>query len=1303
MEGGNEQSVQSHVVGGDLLLALALGRARAESLSEATRTAIAIDTPVTRALRHAASVDGLAHLALVGPPGSGKSFAARMADRLGLASIELHSPAASGSEDVAREAVLALRARRRLLITARPDDLADWTERDDLDDDLHALLRAIRDQCGAREEWPIESGGGVGVLDLSYAAVARAAVLQEMLRRASSLALGDPRDVARETASVALRDRNLCAWVCACALDAERRMGPLTIKDLWRFVAALACGARPARGRGPFDLADSVPGRLLRHEYMSQRLRAEAEALNTVDEALAERVGFTGLIADLRCSEPESLAAQSAMVTHPPPGLAYPSASHRGAPKRASEPDLGGTQALPEVLRDALSQAIVLRAGPSDLGATLGRPLKFVTDAECGAVSPNPLMRRSMDGDWVPALRLHLDGRAMILLPRDVEALTALAAKADQRAFAAHPLVAPWREQTADQTVESNHLSIAESPESVSMKNPDRTGTLEHLAIPAEEGEDLPSGRPLSLLNALGTRGLLDASVVEGGAFRVSSPADLAATTTLRGPIEHVARWTTNERVLLGEVLRAFTEARAALIRACDPSPAASAWRASLTLERGSLPMVSHEAVRHYLSSYVALLSAAAAAGGDAIDHALMLDVAFSDEPRRRARLLPLHPLMVARSTSAEKAGARLPPVIAIQSLRTIALYAEGEPGFYHGAPERWPPIEAQRGALRQALRAWLREAPERARVEVDLIDARFVAPLVCEVTRCVADHARSIPARRASAQVRPLASSTMEADFTAVPSAALPAQADVAVAIDPSVRLVSEAREGAFVFAVIPAPHAGRRASAPEEGSPEMNAYVSALAAARIDARPPRLESGPPPSSRWTAAVCWSGAPIIEGEAAEGWRVTLLDGSWASAFEERPAALSPAETHPGDSPVAPPRSAPSAASPGPLPSPVHAEPRAALEAPLDRADSTSSPTRRGPLSSDAEPEGAAPSSSGAAKGLRWPREELRAHVASSLGRRAPDDDVALVAEIIRDTVSSRRAPLRHVVHREVARCIGPICEGDATELVERTIEDLVDLGDLVARRSSEHGPYLIELASSAVVSLRDSSRALILGRAEATLSEDVRAGVTCIGSLRMVDLAKAPGAREELRFHGAVEIPWQDWARAPAHPSPDEALNAQRDLHRFSADLSEYDVFDPVTPRRYYRGRIRRGELDRVLARDRWAVASRESSFDRRDWRIFHRTESGVMSASVEHARFVELAAACAARAGERHRFLASEGAGVVRVYFPPPRWLARLLALGQPAEPDGALIARRIPDDLRGDVLDALRRGLWCEVVSS
>ncbi len=115
-----------------MLLSLALGEARAETLTDQERTSIAIETTVTRALRWATSVDGVRHLALVGPPGAGKTFAAQLAERHGVLRLELPSADAATAGTVERTIVAALREDRRLLLTARLDDLSTWAARDDL-------------------------------------------------------------------------------------------------------------------------------------------------------------------------------------------------------------------------------------------------------------------------------------------------------------------------------------------------------------------------------------------------------------------------------------------------------------------------------------------------------------------------------------------------------------------------------------------------------------------------------------------------------------------------------------------------------------------------------------------------------------------------------------------------------------------------------------------------------------------------------------------------------------------------------------------------------------------------------------------------------------------------------------------------------------------------------------------------------------------------------------------------------------------------------------------------------------------
>lgn len=1279
--------------GGDLLLSLALGEAHAERLTEKERASIAIETPLTRALRWATSGDGARHLALVGPPGTGKTFAVRTADRYGMVGFELPSAGAANAGEIADGIVAALRENHRLLITARPDDLRTWAARADLNGALAAVLQEVGDAARTRDERPPLTTRSIDVFDLSFAVTLHGDVLDELLRRAASLALGPPRDAAREAASSAVRNGNVRAWARACAREAERRVGPLTIAELWRFVATLACGARPARDRTRFDLADSVAARLLRHDFASEALRAFARRTGTTrEEALAAHAGFDGAPEDVYCSDPQSLAGQSAVFLVEPPSLDTAQDDYRGLLTRV----MGGAHVSAEAaLSAALAGSLMTlatvgaRRAPSS-GGTEGPEEASAPAIQVSAGAPNPLMRRAFGDAWTAALLVRCGDRSLVLGARTYEAIRDLAARGGPDAVARHPDVAAWCRAAPLSLEQHARESPPEARIEAAQDSAKDRGINAGGAVPNWRDSSF-ARHPLGLLFALSARGTFDDMVTDGGAFRVASPADLALMSpALSSHPEHVERWRAEDLRALGAPVREFIDARAGLIDMLagrrSPSNGSRALDACLSLAlKPATETLSSASFERYLSTYAALMEAAIAAGGEVLDRALMLDIAYCPtDGQRRARLIPLHPLMVARHGLPEDQAADvLPPVIAMSHHRIFALYAEGEPGFYHGELERWPTIAEQRGAVRDASRAWLQRASEAPRLDVDLIDARFAPLLVAEIASCVAEHTRDRRATPPVVRARTLASSLPRAAWLALMT---DVEMDgVSVTCDPSVRSTAEARRDAFVFAVLPAPHGGRRPGLAGDRRPLATAsYLRALDAARIDARPHRLEHSTEPAISCAAFISWSGSALDDGHKTGQWRLTLRDDL--------------------ASPLMPTDQASHGVAPSAQQSSVGQEPIA----PGMRTEPDIAPPSERARESDEHKENGAPPGSDQATApdgrRRWTRQALREQVARALGRPPYASDEALVADVVRDVVSARRCPLRHVVVREVVESVGSLIEhGDPPGVVSRTVDTLVDLGDLVARRSSERGPYLLELASAAFVELRGATRTILLGRAEAALSDQGRASVVTAGSLRALDLVKSRDALEELRFRGASEIAWDDWVRVPQYGGPDDALGQQTELKPFQGKLEDYDAFEPTTPPNYYRGRFRRGQLERVLERDRWAVATRDASFGAKERRLFRRADGAIMSVELEDlARFIELAAACAARAAAGGRFMATEDGRTMRLYFPPPRWLARVLAMGQPVDPGDALVAWRIPAELLEDVRSALRRGLWCDVVS-
>lgn len=1283
---------------------LAAGAATAEALSDQERASIAVETPLTRALRWASAVDGIQHLAVVGPRGTGKTFAVQMAPRFGFLGFDLPRADAPETTDIERRLHEALREGRRILLAVRPEDLAAWIARSDLSSPVATMLEHVIKGTGARQEWAVTPGASLAVLDMNCVVTARAEVVQELVRRAASLVLRGPLDAAREAASIALRSASVRAWACACALEAEGHLGPLSISDLWRFVAHLASGGRGPHGQTRFDLAESVASRLLGHEFMSERLREFAHRQTDASlEALAAHAGFEGRSEDLFCSDPARLRGQSAIFLADLSSLeAHPDDYDALVSHLAAGGIQSATAALPPALAHLLRGFAPVRALRSPRPSGMSEKLEnYSATATIALAWPNPFTRRAVGGACAPSLCVQGGERTVLLAARDYHALVSLAARGALAEVARHPVILAWRGLAEDTPAIAPAAQELEAPVLVENSKPRvRARGVEPSEL-IKSGGTAHAWRPMGLLLALSERGALDAAIRECGAFRVASPADLATHTSNISTTEHVDRIEAEDRAILGDSLREFLAVRSDFVVACARLAAglgsddASALAASTLLEVAPEAASQADAVvRRYADAYAALVETAVAVGGDSLERVLMLDVAYSvGGGQRRARLMPLHPLMAVRACCGSANDGGLPPVIALRHGRVIALFEEGEPGFYQSGSERWPSVIEQRDALTRAVHVWLARDAIAAPLQVDLVDALFTAPLVATISAAVADHVRGRDLPGAAVHIRALATSSKVAARMPPPSCATTSGPTISVSCDPSVRSSAEAQEGALVFLVAPAPHGGRQPQAgPDNGSPAEVSYERALAAVGVNGRPHRLDASTEPTVAYSALISWAPDPAAQSAAGLSgrWRLTLrgdLPSSAPVRSIDRPtspvAAVQPTSASPP--PVAPPREEPPAVAP----------PRAA------RARPAPEPPRQGTATEDAPAVSVAPSIEVPRR--RWTREELKGEAARACGRRSVGSDEAMVADLVRDTVFGRRAPLRHAVIRDVVECAGPLLgAGDPADVVARAVEALVDLGDLVARRSGARGPYLLEPASAAFVNLRDTRRLMLLGRGESTLSDEVRAAVVTSGRLRMIDVALAPEARDELRFHGAAELSWGEWSRVPRPSTPDEALRSVGDLSRFAGDVAEFDAFDPTTAPAYYRGRFRAAILEQVLSRESWAVASHDADFDAKDYRLFRRADGVTSSAAIDRSRFVELAAACAARAAGGRRFLARAGGGSIRLYFPPPRWLSRLLALGTEVDPGDALVAWRLPGDLEGEVRDAIRRGLWCEVVS-
>ncbi len=337
-----------------------------------------------------------------------------------------------------------------------------------------------------------------------------------------------------------------------------------------------------------------------------------------------------------------------------------------------------------------------------------------------------------------------------------------------------------------------------------------------------------------------------------------------------------------------------------------------------------------------------------------------------------------------------------------------------------------------------------------------------------------------------------------------------------------------------------------------------------------------------------------------------------------------------------------------------------------------------------------------------------WPSDQLRRAVEEAAGASGVDDS-SLACAMIRRVVAYRRAPLRHHLLAEVRDLIAPVLHNlsAAADLVDNEIQALVDLGDLVERREGDRAQLRIQASSACVLRIGGPrGRLVLLGRAEDALPKRLLEMVRCAGRLRAIDAgARVDEVENELRFFQIAPVDFDSWAQLPDEVKAPQLLQGMSPAEVVKPDaLPSCDVFEPLTPPSFYVGRFVRGSLLKVLERDGWAAARSKEEFAPSRYFLFRLVEGKITRCEVkDRSSFLRLAAACAARSSGGRRFLARREAGTLRLYFPPPMWLARMLLLGERIAPGDALEAAALGEDVIQKVVDALERRMFCEVARS
>lgn len=775
--------------------------------------------------------------------------------------------------------------------------------------------------------------------------------------------------------------------------------------------------------------------------------------------------------------------------------------------------------------------------------------------------------------------------------------------------------------------------------------------------------------RPLGLITAIRAQDR-DDPWSAGASVRVRTTADLETFFPRYVAAQFVdALAPLSGSAALGPSVRTFIEARQSLIRVAasavdtvgiKPWDVPSSVIAALALDacaEGPLPEVGAIA-SDYVGAYREMLAAAGDARGEDLAPVYNLDVAHNDV-RSRARILPLHPLWVEACFAPTGIAfhERLPPVLALYGRGVNVLSAEGEPGYYHDRPATGPSARAIEAAAECAI---LELASTRGtHVQVDLVDMRFAA----RVVRAMRESLMGATIRR-RVTLRFLASGSRDKIDLFVPiEADVPSRAQ-GLEWEPSVRPLANGGVNPTIAALW-SPHSGRT---PNTDITPDTAYERWLVANDVD---PRAWSLGVARFEPALADCYVGYAVRGRSApsASVWLTRQVDGCTVGLRTDRNDGLGAASL--------------AAAS----------DPTVAAEASAVATSSTSVVTR--------SEEWSASSASGEAPTRVFGRREALASIAQALGCATDDlaDPSALFAGLARDILATRGSALRYRMTAEIEALLRPIGGFDIdTGAVVDSIERAVLVGDLVERRDTERGPYLVELASPTLVrSAPGSSDVMVLGRAAETLPESAASSLRLRGVVRHATLDDE--GLEQAHFRGANLLDSSEWAGIPPVETADDRLG-RTEMRNYRGDLSSFGAFDPRSDSEIYIRRFRDGRLTDILERDRIALGRRAVDYGGAEYRLFRRDGEMVLSASIQSQDAVSIAAACAARVG-RYPLKASVSGQVVRAYFPPTRWMERLAATGSRAPLEGALVAYRLEPGVVATMTSALRRSMFCEVV--
>jgi hypothetical protein len=323
------------------------------------------------------------------------------------------------------------------------------------------------------------------------------------------------------------------------------------------------------------------------------------------------------------------------------------------------------------------------------------------------------------------------------------------------------------------------------------------------------------------------------------------------------------------------------------------------------------------------------------------------------------------------------------------------------------------------------------------------------------------------------------------------------------------------------------------------------------------------------------------------------------------------------------------------------------------------------------------------------------------------------DLQTGLAAAVLRYAVLTRGSVPRWRLLSEVAELLAPLAQDDFDlgELIDGELEALLSLGDLVTRQPAAGARVLIEPArpSFATIEFDGAAQMLVLGGSvdgRPTLPTRISGKLRARGRARWLDISgDAASAAEELRFLGLAELRFDRWAHVPEREALDDlAAPWLEQMTPLTPErMGSLDVFDPGTPATYFRGRLRKLPADAVrelCTRYRFIVARDVDADQGTAYSLLTLRDGGVAGATLGTGVrgrdvWLRLAAAVCRVRDEDGWFRCERDGDILRLYFPPPSWLDRLLTAGVPVQA-GGLCAFKVPPALWPEVERALRDGL-------